>query len=69
MVGVDPKMRGQRLGWTIFNAGVEQLIAHGATTLVLDVDSENPPARRIYESAGYSTYSEVNYFGLDVAKT
>ncbi len=69
MVGVHPSMRGKRLGWTIFNAGVEQLIAHGANTLVLDVDSENPPARRIYESAGYRTYSEVQYFGLDVAKT
>ena len=66
MVGVHPSMRGKRLGWTIFNAGVERLIAHGATELVLDVDSENPPARRIYESAGYRTYSEVRYFGLDV---
>ena len=62
-------MRGKRLGWTIFNAGVERLIAHGATALVLDVDSENPPARRIYESAGYRTYSEVSYYGLDVVKS
>ena len=68
MVGVHPSMRGKRLGWTIFNAGVERLIAHGATALVLDVDSENPPARRIYESAGYRTYSEVRYYGLDVVK-
>ncbi len=66
MVGVHPSKRGIRLGWTIFNAGVEQLIAQGATTLVLDVDSENPPARRIYESAGYRTYSEVRYYGLQV---
>ncbi|MXX92349.1 MAG: GNAT family N-acetyltransferase [Chloroflexi bacterium] len=69
MVGVHPSMRGKRLGWTIFNAGVERLIAHGATALVLDVDSENPPARRIYESAGYRTYSEVSYYGLDVVKS
>ena len=68
MVGVQPSMRGNRLGWTIFNAGVERLIAHGAMVLVLDVDSENPPARRIYESAGYRTYSEVRYYGLDVVK-
>ncbi len=68
MVGVHPSMRGKRLGWTIFNAGVEKLITHGATALVLDVDSENPPARRIYESAGYRTYSEVRYYGLDVVK-
>ncbi len=69
MVGVRPGMRGQRLGWTIFNAGVDRLIANGATTLVLDVDSENPPARRIYESAGYRTYSEVQYYGLKVIKS
>ncbi len=69
MVGVHPSMRGNRLGWTTFNAGVERLIAHGATALVLDVDSENPPARRIYESAGHRTYSEVRYYGLDVVKS
>ena len=69
MVGIHPSMRGNRLGWTIFNAGVERLIAYGATALVLDVDSENPPARRIYESAGYRTYSEVRYYGLEIFKT
>ena len=68
MVGVHPSMRGKRLGWTIFNAGVNRLITQGAIRLVLDVDSENPPARRIYESAGYRTYSEVRYYGLDVVK-
>ncbi len=66
MVGVHPSMRRKRLGWAIFNAGVERLIAQGATRLVLDVDAENPPARAIYESAGYRTYSEVKYFGLKV---
>ncbi len=69
MVGVRPSMRGKRLGWTIFNAGVKRLIENGATTLVLDVDSENPPARRIYESVGYRTYSEVRYYGLDIVKS
>ena len=66
MVGIHPSMRGKRLGWTIFNAGIEQLIAQGATRLVLDVDAENPPARAIYESAGYRTYSEVRYYGLKI---
>ncbi len=69
MVGVHPSMQGRRLGWAIFNAGVKRLIDHGATTLSLDVDSENPPARRIYESAGYRTYSEVDYYGLDIVKS
>ncbi len=68
MVGVSPELRGAGLGWTIFNAGVERLIANGATTLVLDVDSENPPARRIYESVGYRTYAQVRYFGLEIVK-
>lgn len=66
MVGVRPTVRGAGLGWTIFNAGIRRLIANGATRLVLDVDSENPPARRIYESAGYRTYSEVRYYGLEI---
>ena len=68
MVGVAPDLRGAGLGWTIFNAGVERLMANGATKLVLDVDSENPPARRIYESVGYRTYAQVRYFGLEIAK-
>ena len=68
MVGVAPHLRGKRLGWAIFSAGVNRLIQHDAETLVLDVDSDNPPARRIYETAGYRTYSEVRYYGLDVAK-
>ena len=68
MVGVHPAVRGTGLGWAIFNAGVERLIQNGATRLVLDVDSENPPARRIYESAGYRTYSEVRYYGLEIVK-
>ena len=66
MVGVAPHLRGKRLGWAIFSAGVERLIQHDADTLVLDVDSENPPARRIYETAGYRTCSEVKYYGLEI---
>ena len=66
MVGVLPEMRGARLGWVMFNAGVNHLIANGATALVLDVDSENPPARKIYESAGYRTHTKVRYYGLNV---
>ena len=69
MVGVAPHLRGKRLGWAIFSAGVDRLLQHDAETLVLDVDSENPPARRIYEAAGYRTYSEVRYYVLDVAKS
>ena len=68
MVGVSPALRGAGLGWTIFNAGAERLISNGATKLVLDVDSQNPPARRIYESVGYRTYAQVRYFGLEIAK-
>ena len=44
------------------------LSLNGATSLVLDVDSQNPPARRIYESVGYRTYAQVRYFGLEIVK-
>ena len=66
MVGVHPRLRGKGLGWAIFNAGIKRLIQNDATTLSLDVDSQNPPARKIYESAGYRTYSKANYYGLQV---
>ena len=66
MVGVRPELRGKRLGWAMFNAGIDRLMANDAQTLSLDVDAENPPARKIYESAGYRTYSEVKYYGLEI---
>ncbi len=67
MVGVTPEMRGTGLGWATFNVGATALLENGANTLSLDVDSLNPPARRIYEAAGYRTYSEVDYYGLSIA--
>ena len=66
MVGVHPRLRGKGLGSAIFNAGIDRLIQNDATTLSLDVDSQNPPARKIYESAGYRTYSKADYYGLQV---
>ena len=68
MVGVHPSMRGKRLGRVIFSAGIEQLMKQGATRLLLDVDAANHPARAIYESAGYRTYSEVKYYALNIAR-
>ena len=64
MVGVSPEMRGSGLGRAIFNAGVHHLISNGAEILSLDVDAENPPARRLYETAGYQVYSRVRYHSL-----
>ncbi len=69
MVGVRPAARGTGLGWFTFNAGVEHLLMHGAQTLSLDVHSQNQPARRIYESAGFKTYQNVRYYGRSFGKS
>ncbi len=66
MVGVHPSARGKGLGRVIFDAGARRLLDLGAEALVLDVDSENPPAIRIYESIGLKTRGVVTYHGLEV---
>ncbi len=66
MVGVHPSARGRGLGRVIFDAGAGRLLDLGAEVLSLDVDSENPPAIKIYESIGLETRSVVTYYGLKV---
>ena len=54
MVGVLPERQSGGLGRIVTRAGIAQLIELGAPALEITVDSENPPAIRVYESLGFT---------------
>ena len=53
MVGVLPDRQGQGLGRAVTGAGMDRLLELGSPSLEITVDSENPPAIRVYESLGF----------------
>ncbi len=53
MVGVPPGRQGQGLGQAITGAGIDGLLDLGASPIEITVDSENPPAIRVYEGLGF----------------
>ena len=53
MVGVLPDRQGQGLGRAVTGAGMDALLELGSPGLEITVDSENPPAIRVYESLGF----------------
>ena len=53
MVGVLPGRQGQGLGRAVTGAGMDRLLELGSPSLEITVDSENPPAIRVYENLGF----------------
>ena len=53
MVGVLPGLQGKGLGRAVTGAGMDALLELGSPGLEITVDSENPPAIRVYESLGF----------------
>ncbi len=53
MVGVLPGRQGQGLGRAVTGAGMDALLGLGSPGLEITVDSENPPAIRVYEGLGF----------------
>ncbi len=53
MVGVLPGRQGKGLGRAVTGAGMDALLELGSPSLEITVDSENPPAIRVYESLGF----------------
>ncbi len=56
-MGVAPHARGQRLGQAIVAEAIRVSACRGADQLVVAVDSTNGPARRLYEAAGFITWT------------
>ncbi len=64
MVGVLPSRQGQGLGRAVVAAGVNALLDLEASPIDITVDSQNPPAIRVYESVGFLLASRSLWFEL-----
>ena len=67
MIGVVPDFRGQGLSKSILAAGMNYLVSLGAQDIVLEVDSGNTPAIRLYNSMGFQKISDLHWFELALA--
>ena len=53
VVGVSPTAQGRGLGRILTIAGLQHLAARGVGEVLLYVESDNAPARRLYEGLGF----------------
>ncbi|MCR1786168.1 mycothiol synthase [Nocardioides carbamazepini] len=53
VVGVSPAAQGRGLGRVLTVAGLQHLAARGVAEVLLYVESDNAPARRLYEDLGF----------------
>lgn len=53
VVGVSPAAQGRGLGRVLTVAGLHHLAARGVAEVLLYVESDNTPARRLYEDLGF----------------
>ena len=63
VLGVDPSARGLGLGPALTVAGLRHLRDRGLDTVLLYVDDDNPRAKRLYESLGFTPYAVDVQFG------
>jgi mycothiol synthase len=54
VIGVDPRVHARGLGRALTVAGMHRLRDIGAEVIELYVESDNAPARRLYESLGFT---------------
>jgi ribosomal protein S18 acetylase RimI-like enzyme len=57
-IEIDEMHRGQGHGRTVMELAEEVALAHGATTLGLNVAGRNAAARRLYEAVGYEVLTQ-----------
>ncbi|HUS14402.1 MAG TPA: GNAT family N-acetyltransferase [Chloroflexia bacterium] len=62
--GVLPAYRGQGLGRAILMQTLALLPAEGMTRFALEVETDNTPAVRLYESTGFVTLTTYGYYKL-----
>ena len=70
VLGVDPVLGLRGLGRVLLAAGLRHLQARGNTHVELYVESDNAPARRLYDGFGFTVASaDVMYGELDPGPT
>jgi mycothiol synthase len=63
-LGVAPAARRIGLGRALLCHSVRALAERGATSVVLGVDAANPPARRLYETSGFTRSGTLSRYRL-----
>jgi mycothiol synthase len=62
-VGVLPADQKMGLGRAILHEGLRRMQAAGATTALIEAESNNPASQHLYRSAGFETvYKTLKYF-------
>jgi mycothiol synthase len=62
VIGVHPKVQGQRLGERLLTAGLQHLVDRGLRTVLLYVEGDNTAAVRLYEKWGFGVFSaDIQY--------
>ncbi|MEV4999823.1 mycothiol synthase [Nocardioides sp. LML1-1-1.1] len=54
VVGIAPEAQGRGLGRVLTLAGLHHLAARGVAEVILYVESDNAPARRLYDGLGFT---------------
>ncbi|HQU00192.1 MAG TPA: mycothiol synthase [Acidimicrobiales bacterium] len=58
VISVDPRFQGRGLGRVMVTQGLESLRRKGVADVVLFVDDSNQPAKKLYESLGFTLQRE-----------
>jgi mycothiol synthase len=67
MLGVDPDYRGKGIGRDVLLAGLANLKRAGVSIVNLSADGEDPVARGLYESVGFTVCSRTEWFEKKLA--
>ncbi len=62
MTGVHPDYRGRGLGRAVVTAGIVYLKSQGVSTIELEVDADNVPARELYLSFGFNKTGQTVWY-------
>ena len=62
MTGVHPNYRGLRLGRAVVLAGMHYLKSKNISEIELEVDSENIPATKLYDSIGFKKINHTYWY-------
>lgn len=61
-IGLTPEFRGRGVSRMILAAGMSYLCSAGADYIRLEVDGENAPAIRLYQSMGFQKAGELHWY-------
>lgn len=61
-IGLAPEFRGRGISSTILAAGMVYLRSAGADYIRLEVDGDNEPAIRLYQSMGFKKAGELHWY-------